>query len=104
QDPHLVRGLDVTDKRTRVANFHKATVHAFLEMLGAAGLSHPNQLTPWHVQRRVSRAKILSYAEIYLMLKPGELLKPPYPDRYVSWMEMATPDSFTMQCRLPVRA
>ncbi len=104
QDPHLVRGLDITDKRARVANFHKATVHAFLEMLGAAGLSHPNQLTPWHVQRRISRAKILSYAEIYLMLKPGELLKPPYPDRYVSWMEMATPDSFTMQCRLPVRA
>ena len=38
QDPHLVRGLVVEDKRTRVKNFQEETVDGFLELLGAAGL------------------------------------------------------------------
>ncbi len=74
QDPGLVRGLDVADKATRVHRFHHATVHAALEILGAAGLDHPDQLRPEHIWRRVSPTHVATYAEIYDYLQPDDLL------------------------------
>ncbi|MFQ5501947.1 MAG: FMN-binding glutamate synthase family protein [Phycisphaerae bacterium] len=74
QDPDLVRGLDVTDKKYRVFNYHKNTVNSFLEILGAAGLSHPNELQPRHIQRRVSPTEVHDYGRIYQYLDPGALL------------------------------
>ena len=38
QDPDLASGLVVTDKRERVARFHKDTMEHLVEILGAAGL------------------------------------------------------------------
>lgn len=46
QNPDLVRGLVVAEKKHRVANFHKNTVHAALEMMAAAGVAQVDQLTP----------------------------------------------------------
>ena len=43
QDPHRQKALVVEDKLHRVANFHKATMHALAELTAAAGLDHPNQ-------------------------------------------------------------
>jgi glutamate synthase domain-containing protein 2 len=37
QNPDLYKGLVITDKTQRVANFHKATVHSAIELLAAAG-------------------------------------------------------------------
>lgn len=65
QDPELVAGLDVTDKGVRAYNYHKATVHSFLEVLAAAGLSHPRELRPWHIQRRISSTEVKHYGELY---------------------------------------
>lgn len=45
QDKHLEKGLVVTDKYERVYNFHKNTVHAVKELLGATGYDHTSQLT-----------------------------------------------------------
>lgn len=45
QDKMLVKGLVVTDKAERVYNFHKNTLHAVLELLGACGLKHTNEIT-----------------------------------------------------------
>ena len=44
QDKHLEKGLVVTDKSERVYNFHKNTVHAVKELLGATGHEHTSQL------------------------------------------------------------
>jgi len=74
QDPDLIRGLSVADKRVRVSNYHRNTVHAALEILGAAGLSSTEELQPHHIMRRVSSTHILSYADIYDYYEPGELL------------------------------
>ena len=46
------RALVVADKAPRVANFHRNTLRALAELLGAAGLNHPNELKPWHLQIR----------------------------------------------------
>jgi hypothetical protein len=98
QNPKLVRGLVVADKTQRVANFQAGTVHALLELLGAAGLTKPSDLQPWHLQRRVPPTEVKSYAEIYHHLEPGELLGGGVPPEYARWMEMSTPDSFAMLC------
>ena len=42
----------VSDKAPRVANFHRNTMRALAELLGAAGLSHPDDIKPWHLQFR----------------------------------------------------
>ena len=65
QDPHLVKGLVVAQKRTRVANYHRETVHTLMELCAAAGLNQPNQLTRFHINRRTSVTKTKTYAEIY---------------------------------------
>jgi glutamate synthase domain-containing protein 2 len=93
QDPDLVVGLVVEDKAARVANFHKETVHAFCELLGAAGLEAPEDLTPAHINRRVSRADVRNYAQLYRYLGPGELLGNPLPEGFEGWAD-AAPDRF----------
>ena len=45
QDKHLEKGLVVIDKSERVFNFHKNTVHAVKELLGATGHQHTSELT-----------------------------------------------------------
>jgi len=96
QNPGLIRGVDVGDKAVRVARFHRQTVHSFLEMLGAAGIVDPTILGPWHIHRRVSEIEVKTYAEIFPWLERGALLKSPYPKSYSTWMQMATPDAFSM--------
>jgi hypothetical protein len=44
QNPSLVKGLVVTDKSERVYNFHKHTIHAVKELVGASGHSHTSEL------------------------------------------------------------
>jgi glutamate synthase domain-containing protein 2 len=75
QDPALVRGLDVADKRVRVHQYHHHTVRAALEILGAAGLDSFDQLEPAHLLRRLTPTLVASYAEIYDYLRPDDLLR-----------------------------
>ncbi len=75
QDPELVVGLHVGDKTTRVGKYHKATLHSFMDVLGAAGLTNPSELRPWHIQRRVDSVTVKHYGEIYHYLEPGALIK-----------------------------
>ena len=74
QDPLRQRALVVTEKGERVANFHRNTMHALAELTGAAGLSHPAELEPRHIVRRLSGHEIRLVANLYKFLKPGELL------------------------------
>lgn len=75
QDPRRWKGLNVTDKAVRVQMFHRNTVHALAELLAAAGLTHPREIGPEHILRRLSAVEVRSLAKIYRFLEPGELLK-----------------------------
>src|SRR6267154_238444 len=44
QNLDLTRGLVISDKKQRVANFHKNTVESFVELIGAAGISSPGKI------------------------------------------------------------
>ena len=74
QDPQRMRALVVGDKSVRVFNFHQSTLVALQELLEAAGLTHPYELGPEHVIRRVSASEVRSLAALQPWLKPGELL------------------------------
>ncbi|MET0232920.1 MAG: glutamate synthase-related protein, partial [Rhodanobacteraceae bacterium] len=74
QDPRRWNQLDVPDKATRVANFHQNTLYALRDLLQAAGLTHPAELGPEHLIRRVSSTEVRSLATLYKFVKPGELI------------------------------
>lgn len=65
QDKSLQRGLDVTDKRVRVANFHRNTLKALVELLEAGGYDSPKAVSPAKLYRRVSATHIKTFDELY---------------------------------------
>ena len=73
-DPARYRVLDVPLKAQRVVNFHHNTVQALTELLGAAGLTHPGQLTRHHVTRRLADGQTRALAQIYPLVAEGALL------------------------------
>jgi glutamate synthase domain-containing protein 2 len=95
QNPELIKGLDVNHKWKRVQNFHAATVHSFLELLGAAGLSSPGELKPSHIQRRINATEVRNLAQLYPYLEWGALLNNPLPATFSEAMTMACSASFT---------
>jgi glutamate synthase domain-containing protein 2 len=74
QDPRRWKRLDVEDKAARVRNFHENTLIALKELVQASGLSHPGELGPEHLIRRVSSTEVRSLATLYKFVRPGELI------------------------------
>lgn len=69
QDESLYKALDVTDKRMRVANFHKNTMKALGEFISAIGYEKPSQIDPRTFHKRVDHGVNKSFQEMYF----GEL-------------------------------
>lgn len=74
QDSTRQRAIVVPDKAERVASFHRETVKALAELVAAAGLDHPRDLKPHHFMRRAAPDRVVTFAEQYHVLRPGELL------------------------------
>ena len=49
------RALFVPDKAQRVANFHQNTLKALKELVEAAGLCHPREITAQHIVHRLDK-------------------------------------------------
>ena len=76
QDPVRQRSLVVPDKAVRVYNFHQQTLHALQELVQAAGLQHPSDITAHHIVRRGSDHRVSSLAQLIpSQLPEGALLK-----------------------------
>lgn len=74
QDADRQRALVVPDKAQRVHSFHRNTLHAFQELLQAAGLQSPSELGPQHIVRRVSSFEVRTLSSLLGYLEPGALL------------------------------
>ncbi len=74
QDPSRWKKLDVPDKAERVKMFHANTLRALKELIAASGLSHPKELGPEHIIRRVTSTEVRSLSALYHFVKPGELI------------------------------
>ncbi len=96
QDPKLVRGLDVNDKKVRVANYHKETVSAFVELMAASGIDHPDKINRSHVYQRVDQHLSRNYHKLYPYIPEGSLLSADScPRNWREYMSAADPTSFT---------
>jgi glutamate synthase domain-containing protein 2 len=94
QDPALVRGLVVEDKAPRVAEFHRKTVESVAELLGAAGISDPRDLSPHHLMRRDDDGFVRSYEDRYPTPEPGSLLNGGAEPELQALWNQASPDRF----------
>jgi len=74
QDPMRERALVVPDKAVRVHNFHRTTLLALKELVQAAGLQHPNDITAHHIVRRITDTEVRLLANLILRVEPGALL------------------------------
>ena len=94
QDPNLVAGLVVLDKRKRVARFHHETLLSLAHMLSAMGVKRTAYLRPWHLMKRVAGAEIKHYGELYPTVAMGDFLKGKIPSAYQRSFDASDPDSF----------
>jgi glutamate synthase domain-containing protein 2 len=94
QDRNRQRALVVPDKSERVYNFHRATMEALAELVGAAGLDHPTEFGPVHFSRRVSAREVKTFAELYPTLREGELLSGTRDKRFAAAWAMANAGEF----------
>jgi glutamate synthase domain-containing protein 2 len=74
QDPVRQQALVVPAKAERVRNFHRSTLHALQELVQAAGLDHPQQITAHHIVRRISDTEVRLLSNLIMQVQPGALL------------------------------
>jgi glutamate synthase domain-containing protein 2 len=75
QDAHRQLALHVPSKAERVTNFHQQTLHALQEIVQAAGLQHPNNISAHHIVRRVNDNEVRLLANLVPQIEAGILLK-----------------------------
>jgi glutamate synthase domain-containing protein 2 len=94
------RALVVDDKATRVFQFHRNTMAALGDLVGASGLAHPSELRPMHILRRISPSEVKSFADIYTFLDHRELLAGTGKPHYAEQWALADAHAFAPQPRL----
>ena len=94
QNKRLQRGLVIEDKKHNVADFHKNTLHSFLEIVGAMGLSNPSDLKPEYIMRRINDRLAKPLSEIFEYLKPGQLLGSDIPKDFKKYWQAASLEKF----------
>lgn len=94
QDPALSKGLVVSDKKLRVYNYHKSTVFSAVQLMGAAGIRHPEDIQRSFIYRRVGPNNIETFADTYPEIPEGSLAKTPYPSQYERDMALSSSATF----------
>ncbi|CAN5688956.1 FMN-binding glutamate synthase family protein [soil metagenome] len=96
QDPLRQQALVVPTKADRVRNFHRSTLHALQELVQAAGLAHPQQITAHHIVRRISDTEVRLLSNLVMQVAPGALLGPLDDQHTVfrNYWPLASADSF----------
>ncbi len=95
QDRELIAGLNVNDKKVRVANYHQETVHGFVELLAAAGIADQKQINRSHIYRRISMQETKRFDEVYPYVPVGSLRSmDTCPDHLKYYLAQASEESF----------
>ena len=98
QDKLRQKALVVTDKAEAVYHFHRHTLEAFKDLVQAAGLNHPNELTADHIVRRLGENDVRQLSSLIPQVCTGGILADgstgvPVLDNY--W-QRARADSFAL--------
>lgn len=94
QNPSRQRGLVIDDKAERVYHFQRNTLKRLGELVGAAGLDHPNELRPHHLYHRQGPNALTTMDRIHHFLEPNALIDEPESTPYAEWWATASPDTF----------
>ena len=87
----LMEGLVPEDKSVRVYNYHRLTVNAAVEIIGAMGHSSVDEVTSDDIMRRVRSNEVRTLSEHFPTLENGSLLAGTAPERLQSVWD--APDS-----------
>ncbi len=107
QDPQRQKALVVPDKTERVYRFHHHTLEALKELVQAAGLQHPNEISASHIVRRRSDSDVRLLANELSFVAPGALKaaaegQGAWPHRvYELYWPLASAESFAPQAVNP---
>ncbi|MEO7854871.1 MAG: FMN-binding glutamate synthase family protein [Rubrivivax sp.] len=74
QDAQRQKALVVPDKTERVFRFHENTLKALKELVQAAGLQHPREISAFHIVRRAANDEVRLLANVLPFVAPGSLL------------------------------
>jgi glutamate synthase domain-containing protein 2 len=74
QDPVRQQALHVGNKTERVFNFHQHTLKALQELVQAAGLTHPRDIGPQHIVRRLDANNVRLLERLLPSVPTGALL------------------------------
>jgi len=77
QDESLFKGLDVQDKKVRVANFHGHTLLAVKELMEACGFATLADITLDKIFRRLDQVSTKSFQDIYFNTATPKKTKEP---------------------------
>ena len=95
QDPQRQKALVVESKADRVFHYHQNTLMALKELVQAAGLNDPAEITAAHIVRRNSEHGVKLLANLLPFIKPGELLAGELPMQvFRTYWPMASAHSF----------
>ena len=95
QNPLRQRALVVPDKAERVYQFHRQTLAALAELTAAAGLSHPGQISPDHIVRRVNQNEVRLLSNLAHFIPAGSLLEGRFEQTvFARYWPVARADSF----------
>jgi glutamate synthase domain-containing protein 2 len=98
QDPKRQKALVVPDKAERVHHYHRNTLHALKELLQAAGLKSPADLSLHHVMRRVSTFEVEPLSNLLEQVEPGSLADGTCTSaKYKRWWAQADANTFQLQ-------
>ncbi|KAA0887960.1 FMN-binding glutamate synthase family protein [Oryzomonas rubra] len=98
QNPNLVAGLVVSDKRKRVQIYHEQTLKSAAEIIGSMGLPSTTDLKPYHVVVRIGNIEKKTYYDIYNYVSRGAFLRGEIPEQFKCDFENAASDSFDLIC------
>ncbi|GAA5220994.1 FMN-binding glutamate synthase family protein [Membranihabitans marinus] len=94
QDAELVAGLKVGDKSHRIANFHKNTIHNFVELMAAAGKRNILDIERKDVFRRISQSEVRSFEDLYPTVSHGSFEQGGIPLQWKSAFNQSSPYQF----------
>jgi len=104
QDPGRQRALVVGDKAQRVNNFHRNTLANLADLLGAAGLSHPDQVTESHIMMRTGSGAAQPLGSVLPHVGEGVLsgaqtdsrVLEGLPEAFKTYWPLAAPERFSI--------
>jgi glutamate synthase domain-containing protein 2 len=95
QDAHRQKALFVPSKAERVLQYHQNTLKALKELVQAAGLRHPGEVTASHIVRRCSDHQVKLLANLLPFVRRGALAEGEMPHNvFRLYWPMAHPHSF----------